>query len=200
MTLIKTYFLPFLIAILLIIISFQRCNRKYDVITRIETKIDTMWVHHINTIVSKPVIIKAEPVIDTMYLPNPNYDILKGQYEVLAKKFLMKNSYSDKILVDSIGYVQVDETVTKNEILNRKLTYKLDYPIITKTVNTYINKTQIYGGLHLQGNPTSIIDQAHVGILIKNRKDQIYGIYAGPDFNGHMNYGVQMYWKIKLHK
>jgi len=198
MTIIKNYFLPLLIAILLAIIFFQRCNRKYDVITQIETKIDTLWMTHSETIISKPIIIKSEPTVDTMYLPDPNYDILKGQYEILAKKFLTKHSYSDKILVDSIGYVQVDETVTKNEILNRKLTYKLDYPIITKTVNTYVNKTQVYGGLHLQGNKNSLIDQTHGAFLLKNKKDQIYGIYAGPDFNGNMNYGFQIYWKIKL--
>jgi hypothetical protein len=197
---IKTYFLPLLIVVLLAIIFFQRCNRRPPTPPEIVIEIDTVWVPHDSLIYSEPEIIHSEPTIvkDTEYVANPNYDILKKQYDDLADKFLTKNSYLDKIQVDSIGYVQVDEIVYKNEILNRQLSYKLDYPVITKTINTYSNRTQVYGGIHLQGNKNSLIDQVHGGFLLKTKRDQIYGVYAGPDFDGHMNYGVQLYWKIKL--
>jgi hypothetical protein len=195
----KKNILIILIGVLLVIIFFQRCDRKNDVVTQIETKIDTVWSQHTQTITSKPIIIKSEPTVDTMYLPDPNYNVLKVQYEDLAKKFLVKNSYSDKILVDSIGYVQVDEIVTKNEILDRKLTYKLDYPVITKTITkTTPPKNQLYIGGALQGNPVKILNQINAGLLLKNKRDQIYGVYAGTDLNGQLHYGVQMYWKIKL--
>jgi hypothetical protein len=42
--------------------------------------------------------------------------------------------------------------------------------------------------------------ELNLGLLLKNKKDQIYNIYGGVDTRGDYQIGVQSYWKIKLGK
>jgi hypothetical protein len=43
-----------------------------------------------------------------------------------------------------------------------------------------------------------ILNAAEVGLLYKNKKDQMYGAKAQVDFKGNVSYGVQTYWKLRL--
>jgi hypothetical protein len=56
-----------------------------------------------------------------------------------------------------------------------------------------------FGG-GINGNQTLGITGASAGILLKNKKDHIYGLNIGTEINGPVTYGIQSYWKIKLKK
>ena len=195
-----------LIVALLVIILLQRCGGKKTVV---EPKIfrDTVWVHTDSTIYSNPKLIKSIPYpvpIDrwnTEYLPDSNYDKLIKQYTNLVEKFLVSNVYKDSLHIDSLGYVLVKDTVSKNMLIGRTFSYDLKYPIIKETRIVPEKKhNQFYIGGLLQGNQITYLDQINIGLLFKNKKDQIYGISAGIDKDGEIQYGVSSFWKIKLHK
>ena len=58
----------------------------------------------------------------------------------------------------------------------------------------------MYVGGGLQGDQYSMINEFSTGLLLKTKQDQIFGLYTGIDNNGRIQYGLQSYWKIKLHK
>lgn len=203
----KTYdwinknFFNVIILILVCVILLQKCNSKED---KVEPKVvkDTVWVEAKNTVVTKPVLIKTIPgKVSVQYIPDPEYKKLVIQYQELVKAYIAKNIHKDSIKIDSIGYVHIQDTVSKNLITGRKTFYSLKYPIITNTITLPVKKTnQLYYGGGLQGGQNQLINQFNAGVLLKTKSDQIYNVYTGLDTNGHVQVGLQAYWKIKLHK
>ena len=195
-----------LILVLLIVILLQRCGGGAKD-TIVESKIirDTSWVIKDSIINTKPQIFKTEtytiPVDrwNTEYLPDTNYDKLIKQYEDLVRELLTKNISSDSIKIDSIGHVYIIDTVSKNMITGRSTRYNLKYPIITNTVIVpEKKKLQLYVGGGIQGQKTGIINQINANLLLKTKKDHIYGGSFGVNLLGEFQFGVQSYWKIKL--
>jgi hypothetical protein len=199
---IKTNFVSIVVLVLLSIILFQTCGKNTDVVKPVITR-DTVWVYKDSTVYSKPQLIKTVPVPieqwNTEYLPDTNYSKLVKQYTDLAEKFLASNIHSDSIKIDSIGYVHIVDTVSRNFLLGRYTEYNLKYPVITNTITIpEKKKNQLYIGGLLQGNPVNTPSQISAGALFKSKKDQIYGATIGIDRNGQVQYGAQLYWKIKL--
>jgi hypothetical protein len=193
----------------LIIILLQRCGGGSHV-TNVEPKIirDTVWVNNTGSTITRPVVTNNIPYsvpIDrwnTEYLPDTsNMTMLVKQYEELVKKFLSINIQKDSVKIDSIGHVYITDSVTSNMIKNRNVTWDLHYPIIKTTIIVpEPKKTQWYFGGAVQGEKGELVDQIDAGLLIKNKRDQIYGGYIGLNSVGQVQIGIQSYWKIKLHK
>jgi len=204
---IKNNFLNLIVLILLGIVLFQTCGGKSEPPVVPTVKRDTVWIHTDSTVYSKPQVIKTEPYpvpIDrwnTEYLPDTNYTALLKQYETVVKELLAKNISSDSLKIDSIGYVHVTDTVSKNVITGRSYKYSVKYPIITNTITIpEKKKNQLYIGGILQAENPVRITQLSAGLLFKNKKDHIYGAHAGFNTNGQIIYGVHSYWKIRLRK
>lgn len=200
---IKNNFLYLIIGVLSFIILLQRCTSDKPIKPLPPVvKIDTVWMKHDSIIYSKPKIVTViKGIPEIQYIPDPSYDKLVIQYKSLVDLCTAKNIYSDTLKIDSIGYVNVIDTISKNRIQGRRFKYNLKYPFITKTITLQAPpKTQVYIGGGLQGNQYNIINQFSAGLLLKTKKDNIYGLYTGIDNNGRIQYGLQSYWKIKLHK
>lgn len=197
-----------LVIVLLIIILLQRCGggRNPENPTAPQITRDTVWVHTDSTITKQPQIIKTITVPveqwNTEYLPDTSsMTVLIKQYNELASKFLALNISQDSIVVDSIGKVFITDTVTANSIKNRKLTYNFKFPIITNTIILPEPKrTQWYVGGTLQGEQGNLISQINANLLIKNKKDQMFGGYVGLNRTGALQIGLSSFWKIKLKK
>jgi hypothetical protein len=189
--------------VLLLVIFLQRCETG-EPITPVPptTKIDTVWVKHDSVIYSKPKVITViKEVPEIQYVPDTSYSKLVIQYKSLVDLCTAKNVYSDTLKIDSIGYVNVLDTISKNRIQGRRFKYDLKYPVITKTITLQAPpKTQVYIGGGLQGNQYNIVNQFSAGLLLKTKKDKIYGVYTGMNIDGRIQYGLQSYWKIKLGK
>ena len=201
---IKNNFLNLVVLIVLAIVLFQTCGKPKEVITP-TIKRDTVWVHKDSTVYSRPQVVKTEAYgipIDrwnTEYLPDSNYSKLVVQYEAVVRELLAKNISVDSLKIDSIGYVHVTDTVTKNLITGRSTHYNLKYPIVKETLIVPEKKrNQLYVGGLLQGARSNPVDGISTGALFKTKKDQIYGATAGINSRGQVQYGVQIYWKIKL--
>jgi len=203
MMFIKKNYLYLIIGVLLLVILLQRCTSGEPIKPVPPTvKIDTVWVKHDSLIYSKPkivTVIKGVPQIQ--YVPDTSYAKLVVQYKDLVDLYTAQNIFSDTLKIDSIGYVNVKDTITENIIKGRSYNYKLKYPVVTKTITLQVPpKTQVYIGGGLQGNQYNIINQFSAGLLLKTKKDKIYGLSAGISTDGKIQYGLQSYWKIKLGK
>lgn len=202
---IKNNFLSLIVVILLIIIVLERCNSNStsDAPTVVR---DTVWVHNDTTVISKPQIIKTIPVdvsrdtIITNYLPDTNYQKLVLQYQEVVNQLLAKNIHLDSIKIDTNGYVKVIDTVQKNMVVGRSTKVNIKYPIIKETITLPAPKTrQVYAGGQISGQTGGqIVNGINGGLLLKNKRDQIYGVNVGLNTAGQVSYGVQSYWKIKI--
>ena len=197
-----------LIIILVIVILLQRCGEGRNPENPTEPQItrDTVWVHKDSTITKQPQIIKTITVPieqwNTEYLPDTSsMSKLIAQYNELANKFLALNISVDSIVVDTIGKVYITDTVTTNIIKNRKLSYNFKFPIVTNTIILPEPKrTQWYVGGTIQGEQGSLISQINANLLIKNKKDQMFGGHVGLNTSGNLQIGLSSFWKIKLRK
>jgi hypothetical protein len=79
--------------------------------------------------------------------------------------------------------------------------YNLKYPIITKIITLPPpSRNQLYIGGSLQGTLTNPVNQINAGVMLKNKKDQLYGAYTGVTMKGEVVVGIQSYWKISFRK
>jgi len=206
MNFIKTNFLNLIIAVLLLVIFVQRCtNPGTAVNTPPKIVRDTVWIHHDSIVNTKPQIVQVIPVdhkhdsIARYYVPDTNYAKLVTQYKTLVEEFLAKNIVKDKLKIDSIGYVEVNDTLQKNTVVGRSYKYDLKYPIIKETITLQAKKrNQLYVGGFIQGFANQPVYEIGTGLTLKNKKDQIYGVTVGITKEGVVQYGLQSYFKIKL--
>ena len=166
-------------------------------------KRDTLWKRY-DTVITKKMTVK-EVIHDTLpiqYLPHPNHDSLKSQYEAMVREYASRNVYQDSLKIDSFGYVLIQDTVQFNKLGIRSYSSHYQLPTIIDTViirQTAGPKREIYYGGGVSGS-FSGLDFAHTGILFKNKKSHITGLYLGVTPDGKLSYGVQKYWKITLKK
>lgn len=191
------------IIVLIVILFLQKCGGGKTIYEpKITTVRDTVWIKKDSTINSKPQIVQSIPFpVDQYtkeYVPDTNYSVLIKQYQELVAKFLATNIQKDSLRIDSIGYIKITDTVSSNLVRARQINYKFKYPIIKETITIIPSpKTQVFWGIGIQGNNQEL-NQFTTSFLLKNKKEQTFGVQAGISPNGIVNYGVSTFWKIKL--
>ena len=196
------------VLVLLVIILLQRCGGDKPIKEVPKIIRDTVWVTNTGTSITKPTVTNTVPYAvpidrwNTEYLPDTSsMSKLVKQYEELVKKFLATNIQKDSVKIDSIGHVYITDSVTSNVVKNRLVTWDLKYPTITNTVIIpEPKKTQWYYGISIQGEQGNLISEINGNLLIKNKKDKIFGGYVGIDEVGKFQLGVSTFWKIKIKK
>jgi hypothetical protein len=125
MNFIKKNYLYLIIGVLSFVILLQRCTfDKPSTPVPPTVKIDTMWVKHDSLIYSKPKIITViKGVPEVQYIPDTSYAKLVVQFRSLVDLCTSQNVYSDTLRIDSIGYVNVKDTISKNRIKGRSFNY-----------------------------------------------------------------------------
>lgn len=203
---IKNYFIIGTIAVLVFIILLQRActDEIFEPKETTFVKTDTIWVHTVDTIIKK---VKEKSIVyvkpkGPQYIPSEDIDTCNARFNFLLKEHTALSVYSDTLKLDSIGKITIIDTVWLNKLKQR--TYIKDYkiPFVTKTVTIIKEqdpKRQLYIGGNLFGDKGTL-QILTPGILYKTRKDQIYQLNAGINFDGTITYGLGMYWKIKLKK
>lgn len=171
------------------VIIFQTCGKytpKEDIIKR---DTSTFYTFHDSTIKEKPIITNInkpskETIIEKYYYDTSAKD-LKERYLELAQKFEALKVSEQKINIDSIGYINIKDTVSQNEIKGRSVNYNI------KQKETFIKETiikqaepkrQLFYGGELGLSPTGV-NSALGGIMYKDRRDNIYKFSGGLDLN-----------------
>jgi len=203
MSIVIKYWYSFIILLLIVLLLVSRCNQpKPDPQTSIVTR-DTVWISHTDTIKTKPKLVYTDPKvrIDSIFLPDKDYEKLRKQYQDLLVLYFQRNVLKDTLKLDSLGHVYVTDTVSKNLISGRIYNYSIKYPKITETIKLPPKpRNQLYIGGSLEGNITNPVNQINTGLMLKNKKDQLYGISAGMNMNGQLQLGISSYWKISFRK
>jgi hypothetical protein len=201
---IQKNFLSIVVVVLIVILLLQRCGSgDTEPAPGVIIKRDTTWIVKDSTIITKPQLVNTIEVPverwDVEYLPDTNYANLLKQYIELASKHVAQNVYNDTIKIDSTGWLSIKDTVSKNRLTTRSFEYSFKYPKITETITIPEKKrNQMYVGGMIGGNREQIVNQINAGLLLKTKKDQIFGVNAGINTQGQVVYGLQSYWKIKL--
>ena len=201
MNIFKYNIISIITLIILIIVLYNQCNSK-NVITTVTSRKDTIYIIIDSTIHTKPIIVKStkdSTIIKEYYkeyLPDTNYNKLLAQYNQLLSELFTKNIHQDSTKIDSIGYVKIIDTVQKNLIIGRNISYNIKYPSIKETV--VLNKRQFYLGGGIQGNTTDYLNSLFLRGLYKTKKDALYGASVGINRQGNIQFEASRYWKIKL--
>lgn len=191
------------IAALVVFIFLQRsCFSDRTGIPTSKDKIvyDTVWKSITKTETKKVVLTKHDTSYikgDTIFVANNNHDSLKVQFEKIARNYASRNIYRDSILVDSLGYITLLDTIQYNKLSSR--TYKHNYkmPKVTGYVQAE-QRRQLYVGGGISIDKSLGLANVQAGLLYKNKRDQVYGLHTGISQNLNPYFGVSAYWKIKL--
>ena len=205
------------IALLVAIVVFQQCGgnkkgtgeivkvdgKKYELIKHeidtvevVKTKVVTKKgedIYH-ETIVEKEVIIPT--IIDTAAL-------LKDYYSKVLYKDVL-------VLPDSLGTVDVTDTISQNKIFGRTFNANVKQRTIKETlIVKELPKTQVYYGFTGGFNKVDVVANLGAGVLIKSKSDKIYQLGIGvankvgtDGTNGVLTpfIGGGVFWKIKFKK
>jgi hypothetical protein len=190
----------YLIASLIVIILLQRSCYNNDQIKPKDIIVtDTIWKTTKDTVFKTVNIVKKQyiPVDKKEYKPGESIDTCKTRFNSLLKDHLVRTIYSDTLQLDSLGTIVVKDTVWQNKLYGKR-EYIKDYkiPFVTKTITKREEpRKQVYiGGNAFIGNRGLLTP----GLIYKDRKDRVYQANLGVGFDGSINYGFGMYWKINL--
>ena len=193
----------YLIASLVTIIILQRsCNNNMDIDdNKITVKTDTVWKVTKDTVFKTVNAVKTEYIsIDKEeYKPGESIDTCKTRFNNLLKEHLVRTVYSDTLKLDSLGTVVIQDTVWLNKLYGKR-EYIKDYkiPFVTKTITKKEDpRRQMYIGGNAFIGGSGLLTP---GLIYKDRKDRVYQANVGVGFDGSINYGFGMYWKINLRR
>ena len=175
--------------------KYEVIKHEIDTVDIIKTKVVTKKgddIYH-ETIVEKEILIPA--VIDTAAL-------LKDYYSKVLYKDVL-------VLPDSLGTVDVTDTISQNRILGRTFNASVKQRTIKET--TIVKepaRNQVYYGLNGGFNKADLVSAVGAGLILKTKKDKIYQFTLGVNnrttdgttgsFSPYVGFGT--YWKIKVKK
>ena len=156
--------------------------------------------HEIDTIdiVKTKVITKESKDIyhdTTIFVQVPmNVDTLE-----IIKMYFAKNVYKDTLrLPDSLGYVVLLDTISKNTIESRMFTASVKQRTIKETtIVKELPKTKIFWGVGMGFDKVNYINNVSANLLINTKCDKLYNVGLGVDINKTPFVNASIYWKIK---
>lgn len=196
--------LPYIgIIILLLVVLFQNKSCKQPdepILSKIDTVIVYKYIH--DTIPGEPRFIAAK--IDTSiwmkkadFKPDTTYKGLLKQYEELGNRYFTTNTFKTDFKIADYGYISVTDSIYGNWLMNSTIFTDLNIPTTTITIEKEApKKNEFYIGGTLTLSKTYPVSGIYGGFLMKNKKDQIYGINIG--YNGEPQIGASLYYKLKL--
>ena len=185
-----------LIVVLAVLLFYQKsCSSTPPVEPQTITEVITRWdTLKVATKEYVPKYIRKTIVnIDTFQAPIDTMSILRDYY---AKYF-----YTDTIKVDSLGFIVINDTVTRNLISKRDVQSNIFIPTTTITNTTYLYKRELFWGVAVGGmiNPVqneSPINYVSGELMYVNKKRNAYGFGVGVDQNFQPIFTGRLYWKI----
>jgi len=155
------------------------------VITNVETIWDTLTVDSLVYV----------PEYDTNIVTE--YDTVPADIDTLAilRDYYSKYFYSDTIDLDTLGIITINDTVTRNSIIWRKINPTLYIPTTTITRDSLISKNEFYYGFGLAGNRQQF---SYIGgeLLYRSKRKKIIGAGLGLNQNLQPTISFRMMWKI----
>lgn len=148
-------------------------------------------------------------VIPSQYKPDTTLNGVLRQYMEVLNKYLAKNNYIDSVVLkdtagNKVGVVKLEDQISENKFVYRKPTYQLSFPVTTNTITITKEakkRNEIYFGGLIEGSTKNVLNAAGLGLLLKTKKDAVWGFNAKYQFNNQaINYELSRYFKISFRK
>jgi hypothetical protein len=167
-------------------------GKKYEVIKRIT---DTQYITKTQTIYKEGETIYVEKPI---YVDVPN-DVDTGE---ILKDYFAKYTYKDTIkLEDSLGTVQITDTIQKNKIVSRTFKSNINQVHVRESIIVKeLPKTQLYVGGNIGVDKVVGFNYFGPTFVLKTKLDNMYSLGVGINNNKTTSIMTGVYWKIKLKK
>jgi len=222
MKFIEKNFKNLLIIILFLIIGLGTCHYKKALNDCGTIKSDTTIVHTRDTLYegrdtvylsvsvpqAKTITKKPRVNISSVY----HEDYVK-ECEEIADDYHSVKTYSDtypifdSAFMKKVGVFIVNDTLSKNSFIARGIKVKLDsLPVIHDTIKTTITNTitakaknKWYIGGEIMGNKTDIVNGASIGLILANKKNNLYSLKLGGITNNSIivpNIAVGIYKRL----
>lgn len=204
---IKKNFSLLIIAALVIVILLQRTctpknsepkeiikidGKKYEVIKRVT---DTLKIPVIHNVYKKGEDIYHEiPVYVDVIVPS-NIDT-----GLILKKFYATHVYKDTLhLKDSLGFIAVTDSISKNKLVSRSWNAKVNKTTINNTIYLKELSNQFYlgGSLGMQ-RPGQFLLGGNA--ILKTKADKVFGLGVGVNSQLQPYFQGSMLWKISFKK
>ena len=138
---------------------------------------------------------------DTVFYKN-DIDTIK-----ILQDFFSKNIYRDTIkLNDSLGFVYILDTISKNKIQTRTWMANVREKIIKETIITKeLPRNEYYLGMNTSFDKYYYLNSIGTSVIYKNKKNNLYQINFGLLNKNTINtntqftpyFGAGFYWKLK---
>lgn len=201
------FYLGVIACMLLIILCMRMCRNTPapcpaagEVVKR-----DTTWLEHTDTtgwLRPQPTaIIPAQVLHDTIKIAGGT--VIKYREvdtPAILRDYFVTRYYEDSTTTE-YGQVWVTDSVTQNRISRRKWRTSFTIPIVTNTVQVPAPaRWQLYAGFSLVGNKQTLLNGFGPQLLLKTKRDQLYGIGAMYTAGGQIFYNGTTYFKINFNK
>jgi len=190
-----------IIGLIIVIFLLRECKGESKgapiepaTIVKIETKYDTI-VETVETYIPEyRTKVKWKTVHDTIEV----HDTVPIDTLSILKDYFATYAYTDTLKKDSVTFV-INDTISQNRILSRGINYSLVYPTTIISTEREINKRELYIGFGLGGDKQQL---SYVGseLLLRNKKQRIYGIGLGINNSFEPILTFKMSWKVKFPK
>ena len=192
-----------IIGLIIVIFLLRECKGESKgapiepaTIVKIETKYDTI-VETVETYVPEyrtKVKWKTKTVHDTVEV----HDTIPVDTASVLEEYFATYAYTDTLKTDSVTFV-INDTISQNKILSRGINYSLVYPTTIISTEREVNKRELYIGFGLGGDRQQI-SYAGSELILRTKKDKLYGVGIGINNSFQPILTFKMNWKVKMPK
>ena len=165
-------------------------------VVKVETKYDTI-VETVPTYIPKyktRVKWKTKTVHDTVKI----HDTIPVDTASVLEEYFATYAYTDTLKKDSVTFI-INDTISQNKILSRGIKYNLVYPTTIIQTEREVNKRELYVGFGIGGDRQQL-SFAGSELLLRNKKERIYGVGLGINQNFEPILTFKMRWIVKMPK
>jgi hypothetical protein len=165
-------------------------------IVKVETKYDTI-VKEVKSYIPKyvkKIQWKTKTVHDTIEI----HDTVPADTLSIVKDYFSARIYNDTLKEDSVTLI-INDTISQNRVISRNIKYSLVYPTTIIQTEREVNKRELYVGFGIGGDRQQL-SFAGGELLLRNKKERIYGVGLGINQNFEPILTFKMSWKVKMPK
>jgi len=192
-----------IIGLIIVIFLLRECRGEKSpiptepiTVVKIETKYDTI-VETVPTYIPKyktRVKWKTKTVHDTIEI----HDTIPVDTASVLEEYFATYAYTDTLKKDSVTFI-INDTISQNKILSRGIKYNLVYPTTIIQTEREVNKRELYVGFGLGGDRQQI-SYAGSELILRTKKDKLYGVGIGVNNSFQPILTFKMNWKVKMPK
>lgn len=182
--------------LLIVLIQNKGCKKE----TLLPSKIDSVVLYDTirDTIPGKPIYIKTR--IDTSIwmkkvenTPDTSYSGLLSQYKKLGNKHFSTNFFKTDFKIADYGTITIRDSVKENVLISSTITTDLKLPTIIRIEEKESQKKR---QLYIGGEISSSRCPLYGGLLLRNKKDVVYGASLG--YEDKLVYKGSLYFPLKI--